>query len=241
MNVECGFCGGLNEIFPDESIIRCAYCGSTIALKDNSKLKHLVLKHTPDIKRANEELSSYILRKTNRVVECENTKLYYVPFISRGDSQKITSIARDERFKGLRTFQPYGIYTFLDDFLLAHEGEGNMAEVIEMNKKENNDYFRIIYVPIYEITYKCNALRARAFVVGETFEVYAVELPERAIARVNSINTIVPISLFAIFFVSGIFGGGLLLKTLISSITAGLAYVYLSFMAKEKKWKAQLN
>jgi len=239
MKISCKFCGGSNDIYPDEKITRCAFCGSTIAIEENETLKELVLTHERDDEKAKAAFESFTLKKTNSTIECERIDFFYIPFARNSNGKAVSSIAKDARFKHLRILHPYGVFTFYKDFMDGTENPtaASSTSVVPADSSKPPD--GVLYIPIYEIHYRAGQAIGTAYVVGETWQVILDDLPEAGSTRVKPASLKLPVALFLTFMALSFIGKSLVGRLLTVIISGGVTYLILSL--KERggmPWKS---
>jgi len=240
MKINCKLCGGSNEIYPDEKVTRCAYCGGTIAIEDNEALKKLILVHKRDDRKAEAALQSFALKMTGSKVECRKIEFFYIPFSRNNIGRVLPSMAVDERFRHIRVLQPYGIFTFLED-VLNNTAETEITKTITTYSTDNESSKEgMIYIPIYEIKYNTTKCEGIAYVVGETWQVIAESIEERDEFRMEPGKLRLPIILFAIFLALSFTVHGTIPRLLMVTLSGAIAHLVLSI--KERGpilWKSR--
>jgi len=240
MKINCKLCGGSNEIYPDEKVTRCAYCGGTIAIEDNQALKKLILVHKRDDSKAGEALRSFVLKTAGSKAECGKIEFFYIPFSRNNTGRVLPSVAADERFKNIKVLQPYGIFVFLEDFLNSNTG----TEIPHTSIVESDDRVsRIegtIYIPVYEIKYSTTKYEGTAYVVGETWQVIAEPIAEKIEPGMEPAELKLPATLFVIFFALSFTVHGTLSRLLLVALSGAIAHLLLYFKERGPvPWKSR--
>ncbi|OQX84102.1 MAG: hypothetical protein B6D63_05245 [Candidatus Latescibacteria bacterium 4484_7] len=236
MQVKCNICGGINDIYPGERILRCEYCGNSLSIERGKGPEHLVLLHERDDKMAIEAATSFIMEKTKRTVTCTGTSLHLVPFVVKGNSPSGTSEAATSKkpFSGLRVVQPAGRFVFFEDFITqATEGktfQKSDTEAYETIRFEGNasGALRIVHIPIYIVSYRCGNREGEALVTAESWQVTDSDLPPAMEKEFDTSKLILPVSLFLIFTAAGFTAKSFFAGALLVIGGSGLSYLILA-------------
>ncbi len=240
MKIHCKFCGGSNEIYPDEKVTRCAFCGGTIAVEDNEALRKLILVHTRDNAKALAALQSFALKKRGSPVEGKVTGFYFVPFLRNNTGRTLPSVAENERLKHIKVLQPYGVFTFLEDVLKNETDFEINTDAIARTDYEEAPSEGIIYIPIYEIRYNTGKGEDTAYIVGETWQVIAESIEEEHDeTAIKAVDMRLPALLFAMFLIPVFIVHGTIPRLAAVIASGAIAHIVLSLKGRGTvPWKS---
>ena len=202
MIIRCDLCGGDNELLPGQKVVKCNYCGSSLAVEEGHS-EHLILPHNRDDGIAEDMLGSYLLRRGYSPPREFKTEFSYVPFSviedDSGGNSCIPSRCAPSVVNPLADI-PAGDYSFFDRELAS-------GEKIVSSGGRDSRASREIHIPIYIISFRLEGKRSRAVVIGGGWQVQMERVPVR---KENSleISTLLPAAgLFVIYLLIGKLGG----------------------------------
>lgn len=179
-------------------MLRCSYCGSSIAVEERSGPDHLILPHKRSDKSAEEALKGYLLSRRRAAPSRPELDFSYVPFLvidEKGET-RIRPACGSPPLPESPVFPPAGNYRFFDEALASDE---NVIPAAGVEKGTT----MILHLPVYRIGYKAGGWEGEAAVVGESWQVLFSELPpeRRAVLRVQ--NVLAAAALFTIYLFLG--------------------------------------
>jgi hypothetical protein len=197
MIVSCNLCGGENRVNPGQKMLFCSYCGSALVIQEERLPEHLILPHERNDRGAEEALRSFLLSKKRPRAEIGEIRFTYVPFILAEDEDGETRLApaSKETWAAI-PYPPSGNYRYFDE-----EFAGDETVVPASAAPKGSD--RLLHLPLYRISYKAGPWQGTACVVGESWQVYAYELPPERPEPLNVSYLLIAASLFTLFLFVG--------------------------------------
>ncbi|UCF06480.1 MAG: hypothetical protein JSV33_05490 [bacterium] len=199
MLTRCGLCGGENEVQPGQQILACSYCGSALAIEDASTPEHLILPHTRNDRYAQDALQSFLLSRNRGKPNIQEIEFGYLPFLMMEDEKgrmKTASASKRASFIDSIPNPPAGNYHFFDEQLAGDE------KVVPADRSEDGT-IRILHLPLYRITYSVGGDEWEATVMGESWQIFADELPQEGSFTLNTTYLLLAAGLFLVFLVIG--------------------------------------
>ena len=178
MLVSCTLCGGENRIHPGQQMLVCAYCGSTLAVRERSEPEHLILPHRRNDALAALALRSHLSAAGRAAPRDVRVEFSYVPYAFSADDDRAgagSPCAGEPPGAGRVTSPPAGDYRFFDRALAGGETVAEPARIDPADAQA----VRILYLPLYQVAYRAAGEEYRASVMGESLHVYADALPRR--------------------------------------------------------------
>jgi hypothetical protein len=214
MKVKCSLCGGGNDVHPGQEMLFCAFCGSALVIDEDGGPEHLILPHKRSDSHAEAALRAFLLRKGLSRPQKIKSSFSYVPYVMVEDDRgrlfgRPGKGAPPEA--GPLPFPPAGEYCFFDEQLA--DGE----DVIPLDEASDDpaDGFKILHLPVYKLQYRSSGKKFSALVMGESYYVYADELPDPGVPSIDFRNLLVGFSLFIAYMFAGLLGHNAFSKALV--------------------------
>jgi hypothetical protein len=229
MQVNCSLCGGENEIQPGQKMLFCSYCGSSLAIDGRSGPEHLILPHERNDRNAREALTSFLLTRRMPRPKDIKTDFSYVPFLlvddGKGGMKTVSGAAKAPAGMGVLGYAPAGCYRFFDEKLAGKER-------IVPAAKNKTAAARILHLPVYRMRYTAGGASWKASAVGESWQVYAENVPPEQPSTLSLQSLLIPAALFVAFLLLGALGNGWLSRFFITCCAALAGYALLFFRKK---------
>ena len=227
MIIRCDLCGGNNELLPGQKVIKCNYCGSSLAVRE-SHFERLILPHSRDDEIAEDMLRSFLLRRGHSPPRELRTEFSYVPFSviedRSGGTSCIPSRGAPAVLNPLADI-PAGDYCFFDRELAS-------GEKIVSSTGRDNRASREIHIPVYIISFRLEGRRTKAVVTGESWQVQMERVPARKESSLE-ISTLLPAAgLFVIYLLIGKLGGSM--PGRLTFIAAAASAAWAAYRIREK-------
>jgi hypothetical protein len=226
----CNLCGGDTEYQPGDEMIVCAYCGAGLAIEKPQGPEHLVLSHTRNDALAEQALTSYVIEQGRRQPVRMSTEYALAPFLMIEDGEgkiRVASGASSSRLNGITPLLPAGSYDYFDE-------AARSEKVISADKIEPGT-IKVLHLPVYSIRYEAGSWRGTAAVVGESWQVFAADLPPERHRVVNVGFLIASVGLFMGYLFLGRVASNLLARLALIAGAAGGGYAL--FTAHERMAK----
>ena len=227
MIIRCDLCGGNNELLPGQKVIKCNYCGSSLAVRE-SHFERLILPHSRDDEIAEDMLRSFLLRRGYSPPRELRTEFSYVPYSviedRSGGNSCIPSRGAPAALNPLADI-PAGDYCFFDR-------EHASGEKIVSSTGRDSRASREIHIPVYIIFFRLEGRRTKAVVTGESWQVQMERVPTRK-ERSLEISTLLPAAgLFVIYLLIGKLGGSM--PGRLALIAAAASAAWAAYRIREK-------
>lgn len=217
MRVHCDLCGGDNEISPGQEMLRCAYCGSSLAVETRMGPDHLILPHQRDDEKASRAVVSLLAHKRLSRPRDIKVEFAYVPYVMIED-EKSRSVTRPApgapRWAVPLPFPPAGDYSFFDATLAGEETCVDAGRLPEKTLK-------LLHVPLYRVTYRASGKTWHAVVTGESLLVQGRELPPPRARGLDIPNLLAGGAIFTALMFVGAAGGNVFARAVLIFSAAG--------------------
>lgn len=227
MLIKCDLCGGENELLPGQRMLKCSYCGSSLAVEEE-RFEHLILPHRRNDKIAKQMLRSFLVRRDCGKPGGVEIEFSYVPFSVIEDKTGGTSCLPAEGTPpeiGPLADIPAGDYSFFDEKLASGE---------RMIRPRNRDEraSMLIHVPVYILRFSVGKESFYATVIGESWYVQMDEIPPSRKGSLDFASLIPAAGLFVAYLLIGRLGAGVAAR--VAYIAAAAAALFFAYKIKKK-------
>jgi len=227
MQIKCELCGGENELLPGQKMLRCVYCGSTLAVRDE-EFEHLILPHRRDDSTAEDMLCSFLLKRGCPAPDDIETEFSFVPFwVIEDESGGASCIPAAGAPRGVGPLAdiPPGDYCFFDEKLASGE---NLIQAAGRDDRA----CRMIHLPLYLISFRMEKKRVYAVITGENWHVQMEKVPARRNKSMDIASLLPAAGLFIIYLLAGKLAGSLMAR--LGLIAAASAAGYSVYRIRDK-------
>jgi hypothetical protein len=208
---------------PGREMLTCAFCGAALALDRPRGPEHLILDHKMDNAAAESVLHSFLIENGRKRPTEMATEFSLIPFSmieSEDGKESIVPASRSRAPAGKAPYPPAGQYRFFDESF----ARGEKIVPVETTAK---GAVKIIHLPVYEIHYRADSWKGRAFVIGESWQVIAEGLPPAKPRRIAPRLFLAAAGLFAAYLaISTLASGALGRLVLITAASCGGYVIY---------------
>ena len=232
MKVRCSLCGGENEIQPGQRMLSCAYCGSALAVDGMDGPEHLILPHERSDRLAREALRSFLLSRQMTHPKDIKVDFAYIPYLliedEKGRTSTVSGVAKAPAGTGVLPYPPAGCYRFFDV-------ESAGTEKVVPARKVEKGTTRLLHLPVYRMRYEAGGSTYRASAIGESWQVYADELPPEKPSVLNMQNVLLAAVLLVAYLFLGTLGHGWLSRFVITFAAAAAGLVFMTLRKRMVK------
>jgi hypothetical protein len=226
MIVSCSLCGGENKVSPGQKMLFCSYCGSALALKKERIPEHLLLPHERNDRDAEETLRSFLLARNRACGDVDEIRFAYVPFILAEEKEgEMKLVPASKETWAAISYPPSGNYRFFDESL----ADGEMIFPASVDPKGNA---RLLHLPMYRICYRAGQWKGTAYVMGDSWQVHAYELPPERPQPLNVSYLVIAAMLFTVFLFVGRLAPGWPGRFALSILAATAGYAFFTIRDK---------
>jgi len=228
MLVKCDLCGGENRVHPGQKILSCSYCGSALAVEDSARKERLILPHRRNDRTAEDMLQSFLLKRNMGRAGNVRIKFSFAPFFiiedQNGDCSACPSGDAPSSV-GPMPDPPAGDYCYFDEKLAD-------GEKIIKPSTVDPDASRIIYLPVYDISFNLSRRRWKAAVIGESWWIQMDRLPPRKTEPLDKPRIISAAVLFTGYLFLGRLAGGTMPRLVLLVAAAAAGYLFFKIRGK---------
>ncbi len=228
MLVKCDLCGGENRVHPGQSMMRCSYCGSALTVEDGGRGEQLILPHQRNDRTAEDVLESFLLKRNMGRAKNIRIKFAFAPFFIIEDQDGGNSACPSgdaPSSVGPMPDPPAGDYCYFDQELAG-------GEKIIRPSAVDPDASRIIYLPVYDVSFNLSKRRWKAAVIGESWWVQIDRLPPRKAEPLDKPGIIAAGALFAGYLFLGRLAGGTLPRLVLLGAAAAAGFLFFKLRGK---------